>query len=246
MTQNRRTVVDPREAERRRSLIFKIVAAVALVAIAAGVAVWAVMKNQEESNTGGSAVPTVAQPDGSIRITAAPKGTEPKAVLSIVEDFQCPACGSFETAFGSTIESLHANPAVAVDYKPIVFLDRNFGNDYSARTANAAMCVAESTAKGGDFGPWLNFHKALFANQSSEGGSGPSDDQLREMAREAGAGGAGQCITDQQFGEWIADRSNEVLADKDFSGTPWVRINGTRHQPSTPDALVAAVEAAAK
>ena len=246
MTQNRRTVVDPRQAERKRSLIYKILAAVALIAIAAGIGTWAVLKNQEDSNTGGSAVPTVAQQDGSIRITAAPQGTTPKAVLSIVEDFQCPACGSFERSFGAAIASLHENPNVAVDYKPIVFLDKNFGNDYSARTANASMCVAESTAKGGDWSTWLKFHTALFENQQPEGSEGISDDRLRSLARDAGATGAGECITGNQFGKWIAERSSEVLKDEGFKGTPWVRINGQTQQVSTPDALIGAVTAAAK
>ena len=246
MTQNRPKIVDPREAERRRSLMFKIGAAVVLIAIAAGVAIWAVVSNQEDDNVSASGTPTVVNQDGAIRITTAPKGSTPKAVLTIVEDFQCPACNSFEQNFGSTVNELAKNPNVAIDYKPIIFLDRGRDTNYSANTANASMCVAEATGKNGDMASWKKFHDLLFANQSEEGGPGPSADSLKSWAKDAGAGGAGQCIDDNRFGAWLNARSTEILKDPGFKGTPWVRLNGTTVELSTPDALSAAVLAAAK
>ncbi|WOC13025.1 DsbA family protein [Gordonia sp. MP11Mi] len=226
MTQNRRTVVDPRQAERRRSLMFKIGAAVVLIAVAAGIAIWAVASNNEDSSTGGSATPTVVTEDGFIRVSAAPKGTEPKAVVSLVEDFQCPACQAFETKHGETLQELAKNPNVAIDYKPIVFLDRGGQTQFSANTSNASMCVAEATGKSGDMSVWLKFHNLLFANQQQEGSPGPSDDQLRKFAEEAGATGVSQCIKDDQFGKWLSEQSSSVLKDSGFQGTPWVRLNG--------------------
>ena len=247
MTQNRRTVVDPRQAERRRSLMFKIGAAVVLVAIAAGVAIWAVMSNKEDSSTGGSDVPTVAQPDGSIRVTGAAAGTEPKVVVSVVEDFQCPACGMFESTKGQTLAELAKRPDVAVDYKPIIFLDR-FGHDYSANTANASMCVAEASGKDGDMSKWLKFHNLLFANQMSEGTAGPSTDDMRKWAEEAGVTGVADCMANNQFGQWITEQTKTILDDPAFQGTPWVRINGETvdGMGMTPEQLTAAVDAAAK
>jgi protein-disulfide isomerase len=245
VTQNRPKIVDPREAERRRSLMFKIGAAVVLVAIAAGIAIWAVVSNQEDDNVTASGTPTVVTKDGALRITGAPAGTAPKAVLTVVEDFQCPACGSFESSFGPTLKELAKNPNVAIDYKPIIFLDQG-RTSYSANTSNASMCVAQSSATNGDMTVWKKFHDLLFENQMAEGGAGPSNDQLKGWAKDAGAAGAGQCIDDDRFGAWLKARSSEVLNDPGFKGTPWLRLNGTTVELSTPDALSAAVLAAAK
>lgn len=248
MTQNRRTVVDPRKADRRRSLMLKIGAAVVLIAVAAGIGIWAVVSNSEDSSTGGSATPTVATDDGSIRVSAAPKGTQPKAVVSVVEDFQCPACGAFETRQGATLAELSKNPNVAVDYKPIIFLDRSGQTDYSANTANASMCVAEASGKEGDMESWLKFHNLLFTNQQQEGGPGPSSDQLRKYAEEAGVTGVSQCIEDNQFGKWLTEQSSTILNDSGFQGTPWVRLNGKTIDAMnmSPEQLTSAVNDAAK
>ena len=50
--------------------------------------------------------------------------TEPKAVLSLYEDFLCPACGNFEQQFGPTISKLIDSGAVAADYYMVAILDR--------------------------------------------------------------------------------------------------------------------------
>ena len=42
--------------------------------------------------------------------------TEPKAVLSLYEDFLCPHCGDFEQQFGPTVNKLIDTGAIAADY----------------------------------------------------------------------------------------------------------------------------------
>jgi len=231
-------------AERRRSLIIKIVSAIALIVVAAVVIFWAVNKNSEDSATGGDSVPSVVTADGAIRITKAEAGTTPPAVVTVVEDFQCPACQSFESAYGPTLAKLSENPAVAIDYQTVTFLDRASTTRYSSRAANASMCVAEATGKGGDFSTWLTFHNSLFANQPAEGGAGLDDRKLVSLAKDAGVGGAQQCIEDQQFGQWIGRHSDEVMGSG-VDGTPTVRINGEKVELTTPAELEAAVLAAA-
>ncbi len=234
MAQQRRTpVVDPRVAERRRSLYIKIAAAVVLIAVAVGIGTWAVLSNK--SSTGGSAAVSVAT-DNAYRITTAPAGSDP-VKLTIIEDFQCPACRQFEQQFGPVIAELRQNPKVAVDYMPIAFLDRMSTTDYSSRSANASACVAESTAKNGDWTTWLKFHDSLYANQPEEGGAGLSDDELNNLAKQAGAQNIKQCITDRQFGGFVEETTKKANA----TGTPTVRINGQDVQLSTPEALRDAV-----
>ena len=239
MAQNsKKVIVDPRQAEKRRSTLLKIGAAVVLIAIAVGIGLWAVLSN--ESSTGSSSDVTVATDDNAFRITTAPAGSTPPAVLTIAEDFQCPACRQLEEQFGPVLEELRNNPQVAVDYMPIAILDRMSTTDYSTRAANASACVAESTATNGDFTTWLQFHNTLYAQQPSEGGAGLSDDQLNNLATQAGANNVRQCIDDQQFADWVADTTQQAAV----TATPTVRLNGEDVQLSTPEALRDAVLAA--
>ncbi|MFW0783980.1 thioredoxin domain-containing protein [Gordonia sp. CPCC 206044] len=228
-------------AERRRSLFIKIGAAVVLIAVALGLGLWAILSN--ESSTGDAAQVTVATDTNAYRVTNAAAGSTPPAVLTIVEDFQCPACKQFETQFGPVLSELRNNPAVALDYTPIAILDRMSTTEYSSRAANASACVAQSTAGGGDFSTWLAFHNALYAQQPEEGGAGLADAQLNSIANEAGAQNVRQCIDDRQFGDWVTETTQKTAA----SQTPTVKLNGQELQLTTPDALRDAVlQAAAK
>ena len=65
---------------------------------------------------------------------------EPKAVLAIYEDFQCPHCRDFEKTFGPTVAKMVDSGAVAVDYYMVAILNRSNAG-YSSRAANAAYCV---------------------------------------------------------------------------------------------------------
>lgn len=242
MSSNR--VIDPRAAERRRSILFIVIAAVVLIAVAAVVIIWA-LPDKEEDKVGGAAVPTVTT-DGAIRFTGAPKDTTPPVVVTITEDFQCPACASFEQQFGPTLNTFHDNPKVALDYVTVTMLDKASTTNYSSRAANAAMCVAEATGKEGDFGKWLEYHNLLFASQPAEGGAGLDDDKLIGLAKDAGVDGISNCVNDKQFGKWINENSTKAMDQPGFSGTPNVRINGKVVQASSPADLQAKIDDAVK
>ncbi|MDL9948566.1 thioredoxin domain-containing protein [Gordonia sp. ABSL11-1] len=243
MAKNGRTpIVDPREAEKRRSLLIKIGAAVVLIALAVGIGVWVVQSNK--SATGSSADVTVAT-DNAYRITAAPQGTEPPVTVNIVEDFQCPACRQFEEQFSDVLGQLRANPKVAVDYQPIAFLDRMSSTEYSTRSANASACVAQATAGGGNFDTWLKFHNLLYANQPEEGGAGLTDGQLNDYANQAGAPNVRQCIEDRQYADFVQETTQKAQ-QAGVTATPTVSINGKPVQLSTPEALLQAVDQAAQ
>ncbi|MGB3302373.1 MAG: thioredoxin domain-containing protein [Gordonia sp. (in: high G+C Gram-positive bacteria)] len=243
MAQNKRTVIDPRQADRRRSLMWKILSVVVLIILAAIVAFWAISSNSEDSATGGTDVPTVLTDNGSIRITGAPANTEPKAVVTVVEDFQCPACGAFEQSSGQTLTELGKRADVAVDYRPIAFLDRG-QTSYSTNAMNASLCVAESIGKDGGKSKWLAFHNSLFVNQRPEGSAGFDDGELNKMANDAGVEGVKTCISDKQFGKWVATQTQTVMETPGFTGTPFVTLNGKPLEAKDPASLTAAVDAA--
>lgn len=220
----------------------KIGAALVLVIVAVGIGVWLV--NSHESSTGSTANVTVTTGD-AYRITAAPKGTKPKVVVTMIEDFQCPACRAFESTFSDALAKLRQDPTVALDYTPIAFLDQMSSTQYSSRSANASACVAESTAKNGDFSTWLKFHNLLYANQPEENTAGLTDDQLNEYAEQAGAHNVHQCIDSGQFRGWVKNVTTRAL-QSGVNATPTIRINGKPYELSTPDAFLQAVAAAAK
>lgn len=246
---------------RNRNLAIAISVAVVIIAVVAGTAIYLVSrqgdtpeKSAEAANAGlaASSVPGAtdhdlpATPMVEFTIAAngqAPTGT-PDVVVSLVEDFQCPACRSFEAMFGDTIGEIREMDGVAVRYLPISFLDRASTTDYSSRAWNASVCVANTTATDGDFSTWLTFHGLLFANQPGEGGVGLPDGTLIEMAEQAGADDVAECINDKVYGPLAEQQTRDVFASTGATGTPTVLINGEEHTLSTPDALKQAVEAA--
>ena len=86
-------------------------------------------------------------------------------MLSLYEDFLCPACGNFERQFGPTVNNLIDIGAVAADY----YMVDDPGpagqtRKYSSRASNAAYCVADESMDA-----FRRFHAALYAQQPEEG-----------------------------------------------------------------------------
>lgn len=139
--------------------------------------------------------------------------------VAVFADFHCPACKNFEEQMGPALEQAAEAGTITLEYHPIAILDHHApGQEYSSRSAGAAVCVAESAPDA-----YLDFSKALFANQP-QGSDVLSNEQLVELANQAGAEDAAACITDEtykKFGRSQAD-AHEIRS------TPTVEINGER------------------
>ena len=160
-------------------------------------------------------------------------------MLSLYEDFLCPACGRFEQQFGNTIKQMIDSGAIAADYYMVAILDRPANKNYSSRSGGAAYCVAdEDTTPDKQF--FSQFHAALYAQQPGEAGAiFPTDEQLIETARQAGvAGGVPECINNGRYLELV----DGLAAATKVNSTPTIRINGEDYEPTTPDALVAKIK----
>ena len=110
---------DLKAADRRRNLFIQIGLTAIVVLLGAGLVLYIVTSSKKPAE--GEAK--------SIRVTSSnvitKEGTdEPKAVLSLYEDFLCPACGNFEKEFGPTVNKLIDTGAVAADYYMVSILDR--------------------------------------------------------------------------------------------------------------------------
>lgn len=163
-------------------------------------------------------------------------GDEPKAVLAMYEDFQCPHCRDFEKAFGPTINKLIDSGAIAADYYMVSILNSRVNDNYSTRAANAGYCVADESKDA-----FRRFHEALFAMQPQEGvGGAPDNARLIETARQAGAaGGVPGCVESGKYSKMV----DGLAAASKITATPTIKLNGQEISPSTPEDLIAKVVA---
>jgi protein-disulfide isomerase len=223
---------DLKAADRKRNLMIQIGLTAVVVVFAVALVLYIVMSADKKPASGEAK---------SIRVTSSnlitnEGSTEPKAVLSLYEDFLCPACGNFERAFGPTISKLIDTGAVAADYHMVSILDAQ-GDGYSSRAGAAAYCVADESIDA-----FRRFHTALYTKelQPQEGGGVyPDNARLIELARQAGAAGSvPDCINKGTYVELVQG----MAAATNIRSTPTVRINGEDYEYSTPDALVAQIK----
>ena len=175
--------------------------------------------------------PTPTVPDES--------GTVANIVTYI--DYLCPFCGQFEATNGESMRTMVESGAATLEVHPIAILtNKSAGTQYSLRAANAAACVADSSPDA-----FLDYNAILFQNQPDEGTEGLTDDQLKDLAGEAGVSDMStveQCIDDQQFKSWVQDATNRALTEpvpnselSSITGTPTVLVNGQQYSGALED-----------
>lgn len=219
---------DLKAQDRKRDIAVRLGLTALVVLFAVGLVLYIVMGSDKKG----------ADDAQAVRITSnaliKKDGTdEPKAVLSIYEDFQCPHCRDFAKEFGPALNKLAESGAAAIDYNMVSILNAT-NKGYSMRAANAAYCVADENKEA-----FVRFHGALFAQQPMEGsGSGPDNAALIETARQAGVtGGVGDCINSGRYDDMIKG----LAAASKITATPTIRLNGEDISPATPEELTAKV-----
>jgi protein-disulfide isomerase len=162
--------------------------------------------------------------------------------LEVFLDYMCPFCGRFERANSAEIERLVADGTVRLELHVLSFLDKaSAGTRYSTRAANAVVTVFDRAPD-----RVLALHRALFASQPAEGSSGLTDDQIGDLAANAGVPADVVALFGQEiYQPWIAQTTEAAFAGG-ITGTPTVRINGERFEGDlyTAGALTAAIDAA--
>lgn len=223
-------IAQQRAKERRRNLMVQIVVGLMVVGAVFGVTIAALKSN--DSSTASTGTPPGLTEDGGVLVG----NPDAEVTVSVVEDFQCPHCKSFESEAGSLLESYEEGEEVNVEYRGIAFL-----NDYSTLALNASACVAEND--GTDV--WKSFHDALFAQQPPETGPALSTDQVVQIAADAGADGndVSDCIKRGDFDDWAEQVTNDTLGS-DVSGTPTVFVNGEKLESTSAAAIETAVDKA--
>jgi protein-disulfide isomerase len=223
-------------------VVAAVVVIVAIIAVVGGV-IWADQSSKEEVTGGGNALPTGVSALGQgypAFQDVTPAANAP--VVDLYEDFQCPACASFEAVVGSTFTSLAEEGRIKLVYHVKNFLDDNLGNDSSTRAANGAFCAA-------DAGKFQEFHTQVFTNQPAREGDGFTDAELTSFAETSGLTGDAlttwqQCADAGKFVDYVNSVEAQSFEDG-VRGTPTIRINGEiveLQSVGSPELLTAAIQ----
>ncbi len=228
-----------REARRRR--VVMLVGGLVVLALVVAIVVAVVRASQDDSNGGsGKVVVPANSTDGSI-----PVGDQQAPVtVAVYFDYMCPACGQFEGINGEEIDRMVEEGEIALELRPISFLDEaSSGTEYSTRAANALATVADGSPE-----DVLAFHDAMYAAQPQEGSSGLTDEEIADIATEAGVPDEVAAGFDAGTYEgWVAEVTQDAF-DSGVEGTPTVLIDGEEFKGNlyAPGALTQAVAAAAE
>lgn len=225
------------QGEKRKRLLTLAGVIVGIIAIVAGVVV-AVTTFASSSNVNAENAKKVPANTTSLGGVLLGKGllptttAEAKKVNQIViyQDYQCPICKLFKDPNASQIKEWVEKGLATVEYHPISFLDGQSLNDYSSRSTNAALCVANSQP-----GKFYDVNTALYANQPEELTAGPSNSALKETLQKAGVEintEMNTCIDQKRYAKYIENRTAEAFSQPAVTGTeipggtPYVLVNG--------------------
>jgi protein-disulfide isomerase len=214
--------------------VLVIVGVVAVLARDGGSGGSGLGQDQPSASQGSGPGQATRQPDGSIAF-ALPGVDHP--VLEIYEDFQCPACKSFEGTSGAAVKKLIADGKAKVVYRPFRLFSQEPLRSNSGRAAAAALCAPA--------GNWIAFHDLLFQNQPPEGQEGFSNADLVAWGKQAGIDDPAfaTCVATQQKAGQVEQATQAALA-AGVQGTPTVKLDGTplnQSQIFTADGLMRAV-----
>lgn len=242
------------KADKRKRTIIQVSVVAGILALAGAITAVVVtgIQNNQTNNNGAVIQPANMDWDNGIRIGQGFKAISKDEAnaetpnITVYIDYQCPICKQFEEIQKSQLDAWVQNGAATVEIHPVAFLDgypEVFNTQFSRNSANAAACVADQAPDS-----FYAFNTILFANQKTEGTSGPTNEEFTEWARQAGVGSAlttiENCITSKKFVPWVLysatkfDKKDATQPGKWIQsipgfvetpgkdGTPLVLING--------------------
>ncbi|MGA5563218.1 DsbA family protein [Streptomyces platensis] len=196
-------------------------AVVVVLAVAGGIAVWASSSSEKPTaNDNEVAVPKQASAGAK---PAVPVGAaDAPSTLTVWEDFRCPACRQFETAFRPVIHELEDSGRLRSEYHLVTIIDGNAGGEGSRNAANAALCAQ-------DAGKFRAYHDVLYSHQPPEPQDKFADKQyLLQLAGKVKGlvtPAFTKCVNDGTYNRFV-QKSSDAFASSGFRGTPTVLLNG--------------------
>jgi len=128
------------------------------------------------------------------------------AQIEVYTEPQCTHCAHLQDTDGPELKSLIALGLLTVTYRPVTFLDTEYG--YSAKVANAMFLAAAH----GTSAPALQAYVATLWGHQNPGGSAPSDGQLAGWAADAGV--SAEAVATIQFGEHAVDTDEMTITNE--------------------------------
>ena len=214
------------KAQERKSTLGIVIGAIAALVVFGGIVFYIVQSSQVPAlDEDGAVVPAGSEESGGIAVGASGVVGEdlpsdaPR--VDIYLDFMCPICGQFEDVNAEDIEAMREAGDVELYYHPISILDRySQGTDYSTRAANAAATVADAAPEN-----FVAFSDALFANQPAENTEGLSDEQIEQIAIDAGVPeDVATTLDDGLFTKWVIAATDRASQDG-MEGTPTLMVD---------------------
>ncbi len=145
-------------------------------------------------------------------------------VVTVYSDPICPWCARFEQLASPVLDEMRLAGDVVVDHRIVGNLDSySQGTRYSTRAAQALYTVADLAPEA-----YLDFQAALFASQPAENTTGLTDEQIADIARDAGVpDDAIAAIADGTYTWWVGQVTDAArdLYDGRLA-TPSIRLNG--------------------
>ena len=115
-----------------------------MLGLAAVIGVVAANAGKDDAAASGPVVaPSGAQGKDESRRSRSAR-TSAKSTLTVWEDFRCPACQAFETAYRPAIHELTDSGQLKVEYHLVTIIDGNMGGTGSRNAANAAACAQDA------------------------------------------------------------------------------------------------------
>lgn len=244
-------------AERARDRKVRTIGGIVVLLVMAGLLYPAIRQSTAPATNANAKLPAGVTSD-TYGVKVGPAWTAADAdkipTLQIWEDFQCPACKSFEDASGEKLAELVDAGKVKLEYRPTLFLDANLqakntaaGNpDSSLRATIAFGCAV-------DQGVAREYHNGVFRIQPEDEGQGFSNADLTGIAQETGMSSEKlttfiECLTNQVYKDW-ANNSYDQFGKSGVTSTPTGFLNGTELKSEVmfdPAQLEAAITAATK
>ncbi|WP_062387696.1 DsbA family protein [Demequina iriomotensis] len=215
-------------AQERRTMLMIVAGSVVGIAVFAGLILFIVNQGKVEPlGTEGATAPAAADATGGIPVGTGGVVGEDVATdaprVDVYLDFMCPICNVFEQTNAEDIDAMREAGEIQVYYHPISILDRySNGTSFSTRAAGAAGVVAHLAPEA-----YLDFTTALFANQPEENSDGLSDEQIEQIAVDAGVpADVAASLTDDGMRKWATAATEQASIDG-MQGTPTIRVSET-------------------
>jgi protein-disulfide isomerase len=219
MVEVRRKEQRARKIRRRVTKAIAIVAAVAVVGTGSGLLIWANVRAGEigpanmlsdgilltgstDSTTNQATITPVST--DALQTDAKPVATNlttytTTANIVLYVDYAAPKTAAFNNAQGTVIDNWLAAGYITLEIHPVA-TSSTAKNDYSARAANAAACVAAN-----DPNQFLAVHAALLKAASTKKETSMTTAALVSLVTTAGVTDTkvADCINGNSFGSWV-------------------------------------------